>query len=175
MRVNEAAATRRAIEDAELAIAKAYAVIDRGDDVSDLTAPGAVKRIREMDRLGLTYETPMYLTYPEDVDAGDWKDPSDDVVDDDDDDDDDDDKLDLTPTAIALKRAEALPLVASQKTMGHLTISTKRPARRVEYDVSVGVGPEPRVDDREKDETAHAFDSDGNVSDAAYRDLDAID
>lgn len=170
MRVNEAAATRRAIEDAELAIAKAYAVIDRGDDVSDLTAPGAVKRIREMDRLGLTYETPMYLTYPEDVDAGDSKDPSDDV-----DDEDNDDELDLTPTTIALKRAEALPLVLSQKTMGHLTISTKRPARRVEYDVSVGVGPEPRVDDREKDETAHAFDSDGNVSDAAYRDLDAID
>jgi len=175
VRVNEAAATRRAIEDAELAIAKAYAVIDRGDDVSDLTAPGAVKRIREMDRLGLTYETPTYLTYPEeDVDARDSERPSDDV-DDANDADDEPGKLVVTPTAIALKRAEALPLVASQKTMGHLTISTKRPARRVEYDVSVGVGPEPRVDDREKDEAAHAFDSDGNVSDAAYRDLDAID
>jgi len=170
VRVNEAAATRRAIENAELAIAKAYAVIDRGDDVSDLTAPGAVKRIREMDRLGLTYETPTYLTYPEeDVDARDSEHPSDDV-DDANDADDEPGKLVVTPTAIALKRAEAFPLVASRATT-----SARRPARRVEHDVSVGVAPEPRVDDREKDKAARALDADGRVSDAAYRDLDALD
>ena len=46
---------------------------------------------------------------------------------------------------------------------------------RVEHDVSVGVAPEPRVDDREKDKAARALDADGRVSDAAYRDLDALD
>jgi hypothetical protein len=31
------------------------------------------------------------------------------------------------------------------------------------------------VDDREKDKAARALDADGRVSDAAYRDLDALD
>ena len=61
------AEVRRAIEGVEASLARAYCVIDRGDDVCDLTAPAVVKRIREMDRLGLTYETPKYLTYPEDA------------------------------------------------------------------------------------------------------------
>lgn len=42
-----------------------YARIDTGDSVSDLTAPGAVKRIKEKDRLGLGGgAAPMFLTYP---------------------------------------------------------------------------------------------------------------
>jgi hypothetical protein len=41
-----------------------YARIDHGDSVADLTAPNATKRIREMDRLGIGFEEPKYLTYP---------------------------------------------------------------------------------------------------------------
>lgn len=46
-------------------LAQVYARIDTGDSVSDLTAPGAVKRIKEKDRLGLGGgAVPMFLTYP---------------------------------------------------------------------------------------------------------------
>ena len=46
-------------------LAKLYARIDRGDDVADLTAPEATRRIKEMDRLGVDADAPRYLTYPE--------------------------------------------------------------------------------------------------------------
>ena len=36
-----------------------------GDSVADLTAPAAVKRIKDMDRLGIGHDVGMYLTYPE--------------------------------------------------------------------------------------------------------------
>ena len=54
METQRAADAREAVERVEARIARAYAVIDRGDSVDDLTAPGAVRKIREMDRMGLT-------------------------------------------------------------------------------------------------------------------------
>ena len=56
---------RRELEDLEAKIAAAYARIDAGDTVADLTAPAAVKRIKDMDRLGIGHDVGMYLAYPE--------------------------------------------------------------------------------------------------------------
>ena len=51
---------------AEERLAEVYSRIDTGDSVADLTAPGAVKRIRAKDRLGIGGGAgAMYLTYPE--------------------------------------------------------------------------------------------------------------
>ena len=61
------AAARRApgARRSEAKIAAAYARIDAGDTVADLTAPAAVKRIKDMDRLGIGHDVGMYLAYPE--------------------------------------------------------------------------------------------------------------
>ena len=56
---------RRELEDLEAKIAEVYARIDAGDTVADLTAPAAVKRIKDMDRLGIGHDVGMYLAYPE--------------------------------------------------------------------------------------------------------------
>ena len=55
---------RRELEDLEAKIAEVYQ-IDAGDTVADLTAPAAVKRITDMDRLGIGHDVGMYLAYPE--------------------------------------------------------------------------------------------------------------
>ena len=72
---------RRELEDLEAKIAAVYAKIDAGDSVADLTAPAAVKRIKDMDRLGIGHDVGMYLTYPErrgyDVDYADTNDDGD--------------------------------------------------------------------------------------------------
>jgi len=160
---HEAAGVREAIERAEARIARAYAVIDRGDSVDDLTAPGAVLKIREMDRLGLTARGPRFLTYPEDEGVGGPEEEKET----------DEEKDDETmgQTALALRRAERMPLVTTTDARG----VTTRPARRVEYDASVGVGPEPRVEDWIKDAEKGEYTPFGEVSEAMYRDLDSID
>ena len=164
MATHEAAGVREAIERAEARIARAYAVIDRGDSVDDLTAPGAVLKIREMDRLGLTARGPRFLTYPEDEGVGG---PEEEEKEDEEEDDDET----IGRTALALRRAERLPLVTTTDARG----VTTRPARRVEYDASVGVGPEPRVEDWIKDAEKGEYTPSGEVSEAMYRDLDSID
>lgn len=72
---------RRELEDLEAKIAAVYAKIDAGDSVADLTAPAAVKRIKDMDWLGIGHDVGMYLTYPErrgyDVDYADTNDDGD--------------------------------------------------------------------------------------------------
>ena len=167
------AEVRRAIEGVEASLARAYCVIDRGDDVCDLTAPAVVKRIREMDRLGLTYETPKYLTYPEDaprdattamIERDDGAEM--DLIDD-----------DVTKLALALRRAETMPLVLSkmERASGAMTVSTRRPPPRLAHDASIGAFPEARVEDDVKDALVDELDARGNLSEIAYRDLDGLD
>lgn len=186
MATHERALTRQAIEETERRLARVYAVIDRGNDVGDLTAPGAVKMIEEMDRLGLTMGMTKYLTYPEDAASGERgendaggdsmktfyfldkptagggkeKDEDDGARD----------------TALALARAEGFPLVRARTTgLVSSTATTRRPERKIEYDDSLGVGPEPRVADEVKDAELAQFDARGELSSVAYRDLECID
>lgn len=191
MATHEQALTRQAIEETERRLARVYAVIDRGNDVGDLTAPGAVKMIEEMDRLGLTMGMTKYLTYPED--AGDGERGGND----------DDDAGDLMKTfyfldepaasggkggdnegddgacdtALALARAEGFPLVRARTTglVSSTATTMRRPERKIEYDDSLGVGPEPRVADEVKDAELAQFDARGELSSVAYRDLECID
>ena len=65
VQVSQQHVERRELEDLEAKIAAVYAQIDAGDSVADLTAPAAVKRIKDMDRLGIGHDVGMYLTYPE--------------------------------------------------------------------------------------------------------------
>jgi hypothetical protein len=185
---HERALTRQAIEETERRLARVYAVIDRGNDVGDLTAPGAVKMIEEMDRLGLTMGMTKYLTYPED--AGDGERGGNDEAGDlmktfyflDEpaasggkrgDNEGDDSACD---TALALARAEGFPLVRARTTgLVSSTATTRRPERKIEYDDSLGVGPEPRVADEVKDAELAQFDARGELSSVAYRDLECID
>jgi len=186
---HERALTREAIEETERRLARVYAVIDRGNDVGDLTAPGAVKMIEEMDRLGLTLGTTKYLTYPEDAadgargnDAGDLMktfyfldEPEaggggDDTF---------ESAHPPCDTALALARAEGFPLVRA-RTVGResgsvSSLTTRRPERKIEYDDSLGIDPEPRVADDVKDAQLAQFDAHGELSSVAYRDLDCID
>ena len=189
MATHERALTRQAIEETERRLARVYAVIDRGNDVGDLTAPGAVKMIEEMDRLGLTMGMTKYLTYPEDAASGErgGNDADGDLMktfyflDEPrtgggkrDDDEDDDGACD---TALALARAEGFPLVRARTTDGLVssTATTRRPGRKIEYDDSLGVGPEPRIADEVKDAELAQFDARGELSSVAYRDLECID
>jgi len=183
---HERALTRQAIEETERRLARVYGVIDRGNDVGDLTAPGAVKMIEEMDRLGLTMGMTKYLTYPEDAasserggndaggdlmktfyfldgpTAGKGKG--------------EDEENSACDTALALARAEGFPLVRAQTTgLVSSTATTRRPERKIEYDDSLGVGPEPRVADEVKDAELAQFDARGELSSVAYRDLECID
>ncbi len=158
METQRAADAREAVERVEARLARAYAVIDRGDSVDDLTAPGAVKKIREMDRMGLTARAPRFLTYPEDAGAAETS--TDEVG-----------EETMGRTALALRRAASLPLVTASIARG----VTGRPARRVEHDARVGVGPERRVDDRIKDAIRGEYTPSGEVSESMYRDLDSID
>lgn len=187
MATHERALTRQAIEETERRLARVYAVIDRGNDVGDLTAPGAVKMIEEMDRLGLTMGMTKYLTYPEDATSGE-RGGNDDAGDlmktfyfldepaasggkggDEDDD-------GACDTALALARAEGFPLVRARTTgLVSSTAATRRPERKIEYDDSLGVGPEPRVADEVKDAELAQFDARGELSSVAYRDLECID
>lgn len=186
MATHERALTRQAIEETERRLARVYAVIDRGNDVGDLTAPGAVKMIEEMDRLGLTMGMTKYLTYPEDAASGErggndaggdlmktfyfldepkagqkGEDEGDGACD----------------TALALARAEGFPLVRARTNglVSSTATTTRRPERKIEYDDSLGVGPEPRVDDEVKDAELAQFDARGELSSVAYRDLECID
>lgn len=170
MATSENAKLREAIEDVERRLAHVYAVIDHGDDIADLTAPNAAKRIQEMDRLGLTYETQKYLTYPEESATTEENGTMDEA-------DIDGVRAWKTDRALALANIESFPLVLAVKERlpGALTLSTKRPARRVEHDVAVGAQPAPRVDDREKDAQVTRVDANGNISSVAYRNLDGID
>lgn len=158
---------REAIERVEQRLANVYAVIDRGHDIADLTAPNAQKRIQEMDRLGLTYETRKYLTYPEDVaeEGGTMDDASTDA------------HVSANANTLALAKLENFPLVlaASARSPGALTLSTKRPAKKCDYDAAVGTRPPPRIDDREKDAMVTRVNDDGTISSVAYRNLDWID
>lgn len=193
MATHERALTRQAIEETERRLARVYAVIDRGNDVGDLTAPGAVKMIEEMDRLGLTMGMTKYLTYPEDAGDGERGGNDDDDGDGDGDlmktfyfldepkasggkgeDEDDDGACD---TALALARAEGFPLVRARTTglVSSTATTTRRPERKIEYDDSLGVGPEPRVADEVKDAELAQFDARGELSSVAYRDLECID
>ena len=57
--------TRRGVD-----VARAYAVIDRGGLVDDLTAPGAVKKIPRDGSNGIDVARASFLTYPEENDDG---------------------------------------------------------------------------------------------------------
>lgn len=126
-----------------------------------------------MDRLGLTYETPKYLTYPEDAATETTASEGDDAG--------DSAEMELvegeTPLALALRRAEKMPLVlwTNAWSAGALSKVTVRPPPRLAHDASIGMGPERRIEDDEKDALLAEFDALGNVSDVAYRDLDGID
>jgi hypothetical protein len=167
---SENAKIREAIESVERRLAEVYAVIDRGHDIADLTAPNAQKRIQEMDRLGLTYETPKYLTYPEDAaeEEGGTMDNVDSGA---------DSGAATITNKLALASIENFPLVlsASARSPGALTVSTKRPAKKCDYDAAVGTRPPPRIDDRDKDAMVTRVNEDGTISSVAYRNLDSID
>lgn len=166
---SENAKIREAIESVERRLAEVYAVIDRGHDIADLTAPNAQKRIQEMDRLGLTYETRKYLTYPED--AAEEGGTMDDV------DIDADSGAATITNKLALTNIENFPLVlsASVRSPGALTVSTKRPAKKCDYAAAIGTRPPPRIDDRDKDAMVTRVNEDGTISSVAYRNLDSID
>ena len=108
--------------------------------------------------MGLTSRAPRFLTYPEDAGAAETS--MDEVG-----------EETMGRTALALRRAESLPLVTASIARG----VTGRPARRVEHDARVGVGPERRVDDRIKDAIRGEYTPSGEVSESMYRDLDSID
>ena len=121
--------------------------------MDDLTAPGAVKKIREMDRMGLTARA--LLTYPEGGRGG----ASTDEV----------GEETMGRTALALRRAASLPLVTASIARG----VTGRPARRVEH-ARRGVVPEAAstIESKTRYGRVHAL---GEVSESMYRDLDSID
>jgi len=126
-----------------------------------------------MDRLGLTYETPKYLTYPEEAAT--------EVAEREEEDERDSTEMELvegeTLLALALRRAENMPLVlwTNAQSAGALSKVVVRPSPRLAHDASIGMGPERRIEDEEKDALVADFDALGNVSDVAYRDLDGLD
>lgn len=110
------------------------------------------------------------MTYSEeDVDARDFEYLSDDV-DDVNDVDDEFGKFVVMLMVIVLKCVEVFLLVVLC-----VTTFARRFARRVEYDVFVGVVLELCVDDCEKDKVVCVFDVDGCVFDVVYCDLDVFD
>lgn len=149
-----------------------YARIDCGDDVADLTAPAAAARVREMDRLGIGKDEPVFLAYPERVGLPAPTDAIDTATD-------TTDAAIVDPETIRARNDElvrAMPLArlpADGVATGDLVASRRRPDRTPKHDIAPGIEPARVKTDTEID--AAVADAAGNVPASAYTDLDQVD
>lgn len=135
-------------------LARIYARFDLGHTAADLTAPGAMKRLKENDRLQLEHSQPKYLVYGD----GDGDGANGEVV------------KRLTDGGETAQQLEAVTNDMSLVKVGPRQLA-RRPERPTPYVTDIGVEPSRRTRALRGTEP----EPEGEVTENRYRDMDNVD